>query len=467
MKKIVALALCLVMVLGLMTGCQKAMDAKTVYQNMTEAAKAVTAQSADVEMDLEMKMSTMGMTVTIGAVLDMTSMAKSDLSSMYMDMSMEMKALGETEEMKMEMYGTMEDGAMVYYTYDSTEDLWVKNSMDEYADMMNKLNGMSMQLTNGTSDSLFLAKLPETINDRKCYKLTEQIDGAAIQEQMGDYMVEFLNQMTGTEELDEESMAQVEAVLKSLDWTKLSGSVVYYVDTESFLPVETSMEILGMGDVFNSMISALLEQAAAEYEEYAEEIPEFSIEIPAVKITSKNMSYNDDVQIPAVPQEAIDNAIDADEMLEFEDELGSDTELLNPPQADGSYLITLGGTTVRVMVPEEYTVYMADAEMVIAMTEDMMNGVTYYLMPEMAGEDMKNQFVDSILWAQTDGYFKSNSEMVEENGFTTASLIYNDNTSIWYAWMEVDGGVLVLTAEVEGETFDMAGLIATVEIAVN
>ena len=62
MKKIVALALCLVMVLGLMTGCQKGIDAKTVYQNMREAAKAVTAQSADVEMDLEMKMSTMGMT---------------------------------------------------------------------------------------------------------------------------------------------------------------------------------------------------------------------------------------------------------------------------------------------------------------------------------------------------------------------------------------------------------------------
>lgn len=467
MKKIVALALCLVMVLGLMIGCQKAMDAKTVYQNMSEAVKAVTAQSADVEMDLEMKMSTMGMTVTIGMVMDMTSMAKSDLSSTYMDMSMEMKALGETEETKMEMYGIMEDGAMVYYTYDSTEDLWVKTSMDEYADMMNKLKGMSMQLTDATSDSLFLAKLPETINDRKCYKLTEQIDGASIQEQMGDYMVEFLNQMTGTEELDEESMAQVEAVLKGLDWSKLSGSVVYYVDTESFLPVEMSVEILGMGDVFNSMISALMEQMAAEYEEYGEEIPEISIEIPAFKITSKNMSYNDDVQIPELPQEAIDNAIDADEMLDLEDELVSDTELLNPPQADGSYLMTMGGSYVRVMLPEGYTAYMSDPEIIIGMSEDELNYVTYVLMPEMTGEDMFNSFIEEIVWAKSEEYYKSHSDVEDLNGFATASLIYNDDTSIWYAWKELDGGVLMMYAEVEGEVYDINTLLSSVEIAVN
>ena len=463
MKKIVALALCLVMVLGLMTGCQKAMDAKTVYQNMSEAVKAVTAQSADVEMDLEMKMSTMGMTMTVGVALDMTSMVKSDLSSMYMDMGMEMKALGETEETKMEMYGIMEDGAMVYYTYDSTEDLWVKTSMDEYADMMNKLKGMSMQFTDVTSDSLFLAKLPETINDRKCYKLTEQINGESIQELMGDYMTTALNQMTGAEELDEESMAQVEAVLKGLDWSKLSGSVVYYVDTESFLPVEMSVEILGMGDVFNSMISALLEQAAAEYEEYAEEIPEFSIEVPTLKISSKNMAYNDDVQIPELPQEAIDNAVDADAVMDDQD---SDTELLNPPQADGSYLMTMGSNYVRVVLPEGYTAYMTDAEIVIGMSEDELNYVSYVLMPEMAGEDMRNNFVDEILWAQTEDYYKSHSEVGELNGFATASLIYNDDTSIWYAWKELDGGVLMMYAEVEGEVYDINTLLSSVEIAV-
>lgn len=467
MKKIVALALCLVMVLGLMTGCQKAMDAKTVYQNMSEAVKAVTAQSADVEMDLEMKMSTMGMTMTVGVALDMTSMVKSDLSSMYMDMSMEMKALGETEETKMEMYGTVEDGALVYYIYDSSADMWIKTAMNEYTDIMGQLNGLTLDLTNAPSESLFLAKLPETINDRKCYKLTEQIDGAVIQEQMGDYMTQALSQMTGAEDLDEESMAQLEAVMKELDWSKLSGSVVYYVDTESFLPVEMSVEILGMGDVLNSVIGALMEQIAAEYEEYEQEIPEISIDVPAFKISSKNMTYNDDVQIPELPQEAIDNAIDADAIPGLDEELDSDTEMLNPPQADGSYLMTMGSNHVRVMLPEGYTAVSADNEMIIGMSEDMLNYVSYVLMPEMAGEDMRNNFVEEIIWAQTEDYYKSHSDVVEQDGFVTASLIYNDDTSIWYAWKELDGGVLMMYAEVEGEVYDINTLLSSVEIAVN
>ena len=464
MKKIVALALCLVMVLGLMTGCQKAMDAKTVYQNMSEAVKAVTAQSADVEMDVEMKVSTMGMTMTVGVALDMTSMAKSDLSSMYMDMNMEMKALGETEEMKTEMYGTMEDGALVYYIYDSSADMWIKTAMNEYTDIMGQLNGLTLDLTNAPSESLFLAKLPETINDRKCYKLTEQIDGAAIQEQMGDYMPQALSQMTGAEDLDEESMAQLEAVMKELDWSKLSGSVVYYVDTESFLPVEMSVEILGLGDVFNSAIGALMEQMAAEYEEYGEEIPKISVEIPAFKITSKNMSYNDDVQIPELPQEAIDNAIDADAVMDDQD---SDTVLLNPPQADGSYLMTMGSSYVRVMLPEGYTAFMADNEMVIGMTDDMLNDVNYMLVPEATIEDMINSFSEDIEWAKSEAFYKSHSDVVELNGFTTASLVYNDDTSIWYAWKELDGGVLMMYAEVEGEVYDINTLLSSVEIAVN
>ena len=57
--------------------------------------------------------------------------------------------------------------------------------------------------------------------------------------------------------------------------------------------------------------------------------------------------------------------------------------------------------------------------------------------------------------------------MVEQDGFVTASLIYNDDTSIWYAWKELDGGVLMMYAEVEGEVYDINTLLSSVEIAVN
>ena len=461
MKRIVALALCLVMVLGLMTGCQKGMDAETVYQKMTEATKTVSAQGVDAVMDLEMKMSTMGMTMTIGMEMAMTVQAKADMSAMYMDMTMAMEALGQSEETRMEMYGTMEDGALVYYIYEGTEDLWVKTTMDDFAEVMNQFTSVG-QFTTGAKEILSLAKKQETINGRKCYVLTEKIDGAAIQEAFGDYMTEMLPQMTGSE-LDEETAAQLETVMKELDWSKLDGSVVYYVDAETFLCQEMTAEILGMGDVFNDMIATLIGMAAEEYE--SEEIPEFSIEIPTFTISSKNMTYNDDVQVPTVPQEAIDNAVDADTLEDIDANDYTDVTGLEPLE-DGSYEMTMGTSSIRIMVPEEYIVYMADVEMIVAMTEDMMNSVSYYLMPEMTGEEMQASVMDAVTWAQEEDYYKSHTEAAELNGYQTMSLIYNDNTSVWYAWMELDGGVLVLCAEVEGETFDLAALINTVMIAV-
>jgi hypothetical protein len=101
------------------------------------------------------------------------------------------------------------------------------------------------------------------------------------------------------------------------------------------------------------------------------------------------------------------------------------------------------------------------------MSEDELNYVTYVLMPEMTGEDMFNSFIEETVWAKSEEYYKSHSDVVELNGFATASLIYNDDTSIWYAWKELDGGVLMMYAEVEGEVYDINTLLSSVEIAVN
>ena len=445
MKKIVALVLCLVMVLGLMPGCQKAMDAKTLYQKMGEAMKAVTAQAMDAEIDMEMKMSSMGVTMNMGIDMDMKMQAKADFSAMYYDMNMAMNALGQSEEMKMEMYAAMEDGALVFYVYESTEDMWVKTVQDDYAEMINGLLAMEKEFTDVSTANLTLAKDQETVNGRKCYVLTEQIDGAAVQAQMGDSMTQMLPQMVGTEELDEDTKAQMGAVMENMDWAKLSGSCVYHVDAETFLPQQMSVEILGMGDVFNDMISTLMAELAVEMDE---ENPAFSIEIPTCKVVPKNMTYNDAVQVPAVPQEAIDNAIDADAMA---DDAYLDDELLtNEPQADGSYLLTMGADTVRVMVPEGYVVYMTDAEMIVAMTEDMLNSVNYMLLTDMTSADVEASVLEQVTWAQDEDFYKSHSEVAELNGFQTMSLIYNDNTSIWYAWKELDGGYLLMNAEVSG-----------------
>ena len=462
MKRIVALALCLVMVLGLMTGCQKRMDAETLYKKMGEAVQAADTYGMDAELDMDMKMSTMGMTISMGMDMDMNIRSKADGSAYYADMTMAIEALGEREETKLEMYGTVVDGDLVYYIYEGTEDMWVKTVQTDYAEMMGGLLMMQQDLTDVSGANLSLARGKQIVNGKNCYVLTEKIDGAEMQEELSDYVSQSLLQMDTTG-LDEASMAELEALMQELDWSKLSGECVYYVDTESCLPLEMSVTVNGMGDVYADMIDAMMEMLAEETEE---EIPEFTVEVPTFVISTRNMTYNEEAEVPAVPQEAIDNAIDADALTDDTVDDGSDYSdiSVSEPLDDGRYLMTLGGTSVKVAVPAGYAVYMADAECVASMTEDMMNSLDYIVVADITSEDVFNAFIEEIVWAQTEGYYLSHSDVVELDGFQTASLIYNDNTSLWYAWKELDGGVLMVGAEIEGETFDLASLIAGVEI---
>lgn len=439
MKKIVALALCLVMVLGLMAGCEKAMDLDTLIQKMDEATKTVTAQSMDAELELEMEMSVTGMTMSIAMDMAMDVRTKTDLSAMYMDMTVAMEAMGESEETTMEIYATMEDGDMVSYTYETTSDTWVRSTQEDYADLMGQFTGMQQSMSELPKEQMVLAEEQITVNDRACYVLTLNMGGEQFQTYMSDYMGTMMSQLTGTgEELDEETKAMVE----ELDWTSLDASVVYHVDAETFLPLEMTMDVKGLGDVMNKLIGSMMGLAGEDAEEV-----EFSIDVPTMKMVMKNAAYNEAVEIPAVPQEAIDNAVDADELgedIEIDD-TGDDEMLTNPPQADGSYLLSMEQASASIVVPEGYQVFMSEPEMLVAMTEDMMMSVSYMLVPEVTGADMQTEFESMVEGAKEGGYWLSNSDAEEINGFTVKNLAYNDGTAEVYAWKELNGGVLMVS----------------------
>jgi len=170
------------------------------------------------------------------------------------------------------------------------------------------------------------------------------------------------------------------------------------------------------------------------------------------------MIYNAAVEIPAVPQEAIDNAIDADAVLEDTgdeftgDEFTGDEEwLTNEPQADGSYLLTSGTDSVSVFLPEGYSVFMADPEMVVGMTEDMMNSISFMLVTDVTAADMKAQYDASIELAKQEEYYLSHSELESVNGFEQVTITYNDGTAETSAWREVSGGILLVTGSAFGD----------------
>ena len=465
MKKIVALVLCLVMMVGLMSGCQKKMDADTLYQNMNEAMKAVTSQAVDMEMDLEFKVSTMGIAMNMAMGMEMAMQAKSDFSAMHMDITANVEAVGQSEEISMEIYTAVEDDAVVSYTYESEADTWIKSVEDGYQELTAQIQELTKELNLDQQPmpkgTLTLEKDQITVNDRKCYVLTQQVGGEELKTLMNAYMDKILNTIIeeSGEEIDEETQ-QVLDVFKNLDWSKLSYKMVYHVDAETFLPLEGVCEITGLGETLNGMIDTIMAMAMMEMDE---EAPAFSIEIPTLKMTMSNMLYNDAAEVPAVPQEVIDSAIDMDDMM-MDDEI-IDTELANPAQPDGSYLLSMGGSSVSVTLPEGYMAFLSETDMLVGMSADMLNSLTFMLVEGATAEDMEVGVLSEVDTAKEAEFYKSHSEVAEVNGYSTMSLIYNDDTSLWYAWKELDGCVLLLGAEVEGETYDLAELFAAVQIA--
>lgn len=460
MKKIVALTLCLVMVMGMMAGCgMKAMDLETLIQKMDEAGKTVTATGMDAEMMMDLEMSISGMTMTMGMDMEMEIKTKSDLSAMYMDMKMNMEAMGESEVTKTKIYGVMEDGGMVSYAYDEVSDIWVRSTQENYGDMMKQFSGMQQSLSRMPREMMSLAEEKVTLSDRACYVLTVNMEGELFQTYMSDYMGTVMSQLTGTGEMDEETLA----ILEEMDWTGMSANCVYHVDAESFLPLDMEMQIHGMSDVMNDLLASMMMGVDAGD-------LEFSIDMPAVKMAARNMIYNEAVEVPTVPQEAIDNAIDAntlDESLSEELISTDDEYLANPPQADGSYLITAGGDTVRVMVPEAYTVMESDEDYVIGVADNLYDTVYYMLYADMTAEDMAAMFNEEVVWAQDNDWYSSHTEPAQLEGYTTVGLVYNNDTTLWYAWRELNGSVLLVGVEADDVNFDLASLFAAVEIAVS
>ena len=131
MKKIVALSLCLILVLGLLAGCEKAMDAKTLLQKMEEVSKNQTAMSGKMSMEMDMSMGVTGITVNMGMKLNGDMAVDVEAGKMFADMTVGVEVLGQTEEESMQMYGVTEDGVMTTYTYEELTDTWVKATEEQ------------------------------------------------------------------------------------------------------------------------------------------------------------------------------------------------------------------------------------------------------------------------------------------------------------------------------------------------
>lgn len=425
MKKIVALALTVVMVLGLLAGCEKPMDAQTLAQKVDEAVAAQSGMSGKMSMAMDMSIGVTGVTIDMGVAADIEYKAAMDGSKMFMGMDMDMEVMGETQAVEMDMYMTMADGKAVSYTYSGLDDTWLKQETE--VENMEQLQGTSMKLAELPAENLVLAEEKETVGEQECYVLTVTTTGEQVAASF----------QSALEQMDEET----KAMLEGIDWSVLNATMVYYINAETFLPVQVTGEITGLGEAMNSLLSGVMAEMLGML---GGEDMEITVDIPTVKAEMTELVYGD-VEIPDVPEEGVEAAA------------------LNPDQGDGSYVLRMNEDAVRIVLPEGYTSYMAETEMLMAITDDYLNSVTYTFVADVTAEDMALEVEYEAQYAQQEGYYEAHGALDDVNGFTVMYVAYNDETTSYYAWKQMDSTLLFVMLNVGGEAEGMDAVLNCVE----
>lgn len=265
-------------------------EAKAVLENMIKASQENPMTSADLLLDLQMNMAMEGMSLDLGMKMDGDYMYSADPYTAYAKFVMELNVLGETQKMEMDTYIAEEDG--VIYNYTNSEGVWSKvDSGLTLEDALSNQYGYAW-LEKVSDVELKLDK--EDVNGKEAYKLNMIMTGNDI--------INLATTMT-------ESVAEMEEVLGELetmgiDMSAISVDVTYYVDAENYQVSKIEMKMLGLDSLLEDIMALGAAQTGEEMN--------YTMSISKCDMAFDNISY-EPVEIPALPQEALDAAVVSEE----------------------------------------------------------------------------------------------------------------------------------------------------------
>ena len=129
----------------------------------------------------------------------------------------------------------------------------------------------------------------------------------------------------------------------------------------------------------------------------------------------------------------------------------------------GDFGLYLNGDEVTIHLPEQFAGQVIDGSCMGAFSDDQLSFLTYTL-SDANVEDLRLAIEQDAYAARESGYYKSHGEGEQIEGFTTMYLRYTDSAYNFYAWKELEGCTLFLSAELEDLEMTVEELIATVEI---
>lgn len=187
-----------------------------------------------------------------------------------------------------EVYMVMEDDVLVGYTYIVSADQWVKMPLDLDVDELITQTPEYNWMTEKPEDELVLDEGTKNVGGREAYVLRVTLTGEEMQKAVGNS--DALDSLT--------SLGMGE-----MDISTLSVDTVFYVETESFLPIAFDMEINGLSDLMKEVMTASMGQGA--------EGLDLEFDVSPLRLSYSDIEYGP-VEVPAVPEEAIQNAIEAE-----------------------------------------------------------------------------------------------------------------------------------------------------------
>lgn len=403
------------------------LTAESLMKQVSEAlnGREPTKMLANLTIDLGIKMEMSGFSVSMdaGMELEMDAIISEDPYAMYADMSMKVDSMGQTQVQKVEAYYLTENGSLVCYAYDRALNAWT------YAELGDAPESGTSEEDDSSAEvpplDVTLDEDTQKLNRREVYVLRCVLTR--------DHLAQFMTPVTGslisplsndTPELPED----------------LRADAVIYVDAQTFLPIRIQIDILGLEDMLNDLLSdsmglpsVELSLTAGKTEEEEKDSP-FAFSIDTFRIELDSLEF-DPAEMPPVPQEAYDYL----EMTAHEPDLGN-----------GSYLIVHTGAAALITPPEGWTLwdvgfnwlYFEHATQPIYASYTMYSGMTrqqlqQLILSESVTPMQEAELLDSYAYGDRIGKFDT----------LYAKTTYG--TTMYYAWAPMSDGWLLVTVQDE------------------
>lgn len=382
--------------------------------------------SMDLDLGIDIKMNGFSVSMDASMELDMETMISEDPYAIYADMSIKAESMNQAQVQKAEVYYLIENGKLVCYAYDKTLNMWT------YMEIGDAPESDPSGGENSGADlpplEMTLDEDTQKLNRREVYVLRCVLTR--------DHLSQFMTPMapiTGT------LITPLSSNTTELP-EDLRAETVIYVDTETLLPVRIQIDILGIEDILDDLITDSMSPPATELSmlsnisDKKETDSPFHISINTFRIVLDELHF-DPAEMPAVPQEAYD-------YLEMADH--------DSAQPDGSFILVHTGAAARITPPEDWNVwdtgfywlYIGHDELPIYATYTMYSGMTRQQIQQLVLSEsvvpMREQkLLDSYAYGDRIGKFDT----------MYAKTTYG--VTMYYAWAPMSDGWLLLSVQDE------------------